>query len=70
MEDALPESLEYSHHRRMLVKDSDIDPAVVARRGYYTAKTKAQLARLGFSERQRRTPALVVPMYTPPPASS
>jgi hypothetical protein len=38
---------------------------VVAERGYYSAKTKAELARLGFSERQRRAPALVIPMYSP-----
>ena len=65
MEDALREYLEYPHHRHMLIKESGIDPAVVAQRGYYTTKTKAQLARLGFSERQRMTPALVVPMYSP-----
>jgi hypothetical protein len=65
MEDVLLGYLEYPHHRHMLMKESGIDPAVVAERGYYTAKTKAQLARLGFSEGQRRTPALVVPMYSP-----
>src|SRR5215217_2111517 len=52
-------------HRRMLLEESGISPGVVAERGYYTAKTKAELSRLGFSERQRRTPALVVPMYSP-----
>ena len=52
-------------HRRMLLQESGISPAVVVGRGYYSAKTKAELARLGFSERQRRTPALVVPMYSP-----
>ena len=65
MEDAIRECLEYPHHRQALLKESGIAPAVVAERGYYTAKTKAELARLGFSERQRRTPALVVPMYSP-----
>ena len=65
MEDGLREYLEYPHHRHMLMKESGIDPAVVSERGYYTAKTKAQLAKLGYSERQRRTPALVVPMYSP-----
>src|SRR5215211_3368779 len=52
-------------HRRMLLEESGISPAVVVGRGYYSAKTKAESARLGFSERQRRTPALVVPMYSP-----
>ena len=65
MEDTPWKCLEYPHHRQALLKDSGIAPAVLAERGYYTAKTKAELARLGFSERQRRTPALVVPMYSP-----
>ena len=38
---------------------------VVVERGYYTAKTKTELARLGFSKPQRREPALVVPVYSP-----
>ena len=57
--------MEYPHHRRMLLEESGISPAVVAERGYYSVKTKTELAKLGFSERQRRTPALVVPMYSP-----
>lgn len=65
MEDALRESLRYPHHRHALLKESGIAVAVVAQRGYYSAKTKTELARLGFSERQRRAPALVVPMYSP-----
>jgi Domain of unknown function (DUF3854) len=65
MEDALRECLEYPHHRQMLLNESGIDSAVVAERGYCTVKTKAELARLGFSERQQRTPALVIPMYSP-----
>src|SRR5215211_9253009 len=52
-------------HRRMLLEESGISPAVIAQRGYYSARTKKELARLGFSERQRRAPALVVPMYSP-----
>src|SRR5215211_7019233 len=65
MEEELRECLEYQHHRQMLLKESGIDSAVILERGYHTAKTQAELARLGFSERQRRTPALVVPMYSP-----
>jgi hypothetical protein len=57
--------LECPHHRRMLLEESSISPAVVAERGYYTAKTKTELASLGFSQHQRRAPALVVPMYSP-----
>jgi hypothetical protein len=49
----------------MLLEESGISPTVVAERGYYSAKTKKELAKLGFSERQRRVPALVVPMYSP-----
>ena len=65
MENELWECLEYLHHRHMLMKESGIDPAVVAERGYRTVKTKAELARLGFSKPQHREPALVIPMYSP-----
>ena len=65
MEDTLREHIEYPHYRHMLLKGSGIDPAVVTQRGYHSARTKAELARLGFSESQRRAPALVVPMYSP-----
>src|SRR5215210_3730768 len=65
LDDLLRQRLEYPHHRRMLLEESGISPAVVAERGYYRAKTKAELARLGFSERQRRAVALVIPMYSP-----
>jgi hypothetical protein len=49
----------------MLLEESGISPAVVAERGYYTVKTKAEIAKLGFSKPQRREPALVIPMYSP-----
>jgi hypothetical protein len=64
-EDMLRDRLQYAHHRTMLIEESGISPTVVAERGYNTAKTKAELARLGFSKPQRREPALVVPMYSP-----
>src|SRR5215204_553838 len=54
-----------SQHEAMLLPESGISPTVVAERGYFTAKTKMELAKLGFAERQRRAPALVVPMYSP-----
>ena len=63
--DTLPERLDYPRHRRMLLEESGISPEVAAERGYYTAKTKAELARLGFSKPQRRELALVIPMYSP-----
>jgi len=65
MEDALRQCLEYPHHHHALLKESGIDPAVILERGYRTAKTKTDLAGLGFSKQQRREPALVVPMYSP-----
>src|SRR5215210_6626914 len=37
----------------------------IIERGYYTAKSKAELGRLGFSPSQRLAPALVIPMYSP-----
>ncbi len=48
--DTLPERLDYPRHRRMLLEESGISPEVAAERGYYTAKTKAELAWLGFSK--------------------
>ena len=65
LENTIRDRLEYPHHRQMLTRKSGISPIVIEERGYYTAKAKAELARLGFSERQRRVPALVVPMHSP-----
>src|ERR687894_1282213 len=65
LSDTLRQRLEYPHHRRMLLEESAISPAVAVERGYYTARTKAELARLGFSKLQQREPALVIPMYSP-----
>ncbi len=65
MEVSLRECLEYPHHRHALLKESGIAPAVVAERGYRTVKSKAELRRLGFSDKQQQAPALVVPMYCP-----
>src|SRR5215204_3834049 len=65
LNDTLGQRLEYPHHRQMLLEESGISSEVVAERGYYTARTKSELAQLGFSKVQQREPALVVPMYSP-----
>jgi hypothetical protein len=64
LEKTIQERLEHPH-RQMLIEQSGISAMVVAERGYRTVKTKTELAQLGFSERQRRAPALVIPMYSP-----
>jgi len=64
-EAALREQLDNPHHRRQLTDESGIDPRVVLERGYRTLKTKAELDRLGFPEKQQQAPALLVPMYGP-----
>jgi hypothetical protein len=50
-------------HRHMLEVDSGIRPDVIAARGYFTARTPADLARRGFAESQRNAPALVLPIH-------
>src|SRR5437870_3838363 len=47
----------------MLREGSAISEEVIAERGYYTATSAIELRRLGFSEAQSRTPALVIPVY-------
>ncbi len=64
-EELLHERLGHPHHRRALLEESAINPQVVIERGYYTAKSKAELERLSFSPSQRLAPALVIPMYSP-----
>lgn len=51
-----------AHHATMLAA-SDIAPKVIEARGYWTATTKVELARLGFPPTQQLQPALVVPIY-------
>jgi len=46
-----------------LIIDSSISPEVAAERGYRSVKTRAELGRLGFGEKQCRVPALLVPIY-------
>jgi len=52
-------------HQRALLEESGLSPEVIVERGYYTAKSKEELRKLGFSPFQQRAPALVVPMYSP-----
>ncbi len=55
------ESLLPQHQK--LIDDSAIAPVVAAARGYRSVTSKSELKRLGFSDRQCRTPALLIPMY-------
>ena len=48
---------------RSLIRDSEISPEVARTRGYQSVKTKADLKRLGFADRQCRVPALLVPVW-------
>jgi hypothetical protein len=49
--------------RRRLTEESGISEHVMKQRGYYTARTQAELAALGFANYQRRVPALVLPIH-------
>ena len=51
------------HHRHMLEIESGIRPDLIATRGYRTVTVKAELKRLGFSDRQCLTPGLLLPIY-------
>ncbi len=64
-DELLRSRLDHPHHRRVLLGESAIDPKVVVGRGYFTAKSKNELGRLGFASPQRLTPTLVIPMYSP-----
>ncbi|MDQ3386674.1 MAG: hypothetical protein M3475_03595, partial [Actinomycetota bacterium] len=57
LEKTIRERLKYPHHRHALLEESGISLSVVAGRGYCTATTKTELAELGFSGKQRLTPA-------------
>jgi hypothetical protein len=50
-----------SHHAE-LIAASSISEGVAQARGYRTVTVKAELKELGFSEPQRRTPALLIPI--------
>src|SRR5437868_3087746 len=51
-------------HER-LIAGSAIAPDVAEARGYFSARTKRELADLGFSHAQQRVPALVIPIHDP-----
>ncbi len=51
-------------HCQMLRTDSGLSEPVIAARGYRTITTKAELRSLGFSEAQRRVPALLIPIHS------
>ena len=46
-------------HQRMLLVESAISEGIILARGYRTETVKANLLRLGFSNRQARVPALL-----------
>ena len=58
----LLDSLLSSAHKQLIV-ESAIDPEVAVERGYRSVKTKTELNRLGFKERQCLLPALLVPIH-------
>lgn len=50
-------------HLSQLREGSGLNRETITARGYYTATTKAELERLGFSSNQRQVPALVIPLH-------
>jgi len=50
-------------HHAALLRDSGISPDVARARGYRSVSIKAELKRLGFSDSQRRVPALLIPIW-------
>jgi hypothetical protein len=52
-------------HKTMLFEESRLSTRVVVKRGYRTLTRKAELERLGFGRSQRRTPTLLVPIWSP-----
>ena len=55
-------TLQPQHQKR--IDDSAITATVADARGYRTVTTKAELERLGFSNAQRRVPALLIPIWS------
>ena len=53
------------HHKKMLVDESGIARDVAEARGYRTIEKKVELKTLGFSDSQRNTPGLLIPVYSP-----
>src|SRR5215213_7454831 len=50
---------------REITEKSAIAPAVALERGYYLEEAKRGLERLGFTRRQQRAPAIVIPRFSP-----
>ena len=53
------------HHKKMLIEESSIAQNVAEARGYRTIEKKVELKTLGFSDSQRNTPGLLIPVYSP-----
>lgn len=51
------------HHLSMLRDESGLPESVIEERGYYSASAYGEVRRLGFSDRQCITPALIVPLW-------
>ncbi len=70
-QDSLPDDLlaklreRLEHRWREVTEESAIAPAVAWERGYRLEKTKRGLKRLGFKRNQQRTPALIIPRFSP-----
>jgi hypothetical protein len=52
-------------HEKMLIDESGIARDVAEARGYRTIEKKVELKTLGFSDSQRNTPGLLIPVYSP-----
>src|SRR2546423_135072 len=57
-----PEAVNRLPHHQELLRASAISSGVAGARGYRSITTKAELKGLGFSEPQRRVPALLAPV--------
>ena len=52
-------------HREQLERGSGVAPDVIRERSYRSVLGTAELAGLGFSPAQRRTPGLLLPVWCP-----
>jgi hypothetical protein len=50
-------------HLRSLLEGSSLREDIITSRGYRTVASRAELLRLGFSDRQCRVPALLLPVW-------
>jgi len=58
--DGIPQELRVLPHHQAMLDASAIAPEVAAERGYWSARTRAELSRLGFADYQALAPALVM----------